>query len=103
MGSIIAPSAGAEDNSVAAALQALVTRMNEAIASGRPWGRTEQEIMRRDLAAAAEQARAERRSAMTASIVLDDMICAVEKGVLDLTRCAEVARRQAGLTTGRAN
>lgn len=86
--------------SVATQLQDLVARANAAIAGRENWGRAELEILRRDLAAACQQAKAEHRGEVTARMVLDELCAGVEKGVANLVGLAQVARRQAKLDGG---
>ncbi len=80
------------ENSVATQLHDLIGRASAAIAGRETWGREKLEILRRDLVAACEQARTERRGEVTARIVLEDLCAGVERGVLDLHRLAGRAR-----------
>lgn len=86
--------------SVAAQLQDLITTASAAIAARHTWGRTELEIMRRNLIAACEQAKAEHRGDVTARIMLEDLCTGVEKGVANLAGLACAARRTAKLPIG---
>lgn len=80
------------DNSVATQLHDLIGRASAAIAGRETWGREKLEILRRDLVAACEQARTERRGEVTARMVLEDLCAGVERGVLDLGGLASRAR-----------
>ncbi|MBX9881247.1 MAG: hypothetical protein K2X73_04670 [Sphingomonas sp.] len=82
---------------VATQLQDLIVRASAAIAGRENWGRTELEILRRDLAAVCEQAKAEHRGDVIARMVIEDLCVGVEKGVANLAGLAQAARRQAKL------
>lgn len=85
---------------VATQLQELITRASAAIAGRENWGRTELEILRRDLTAACEQAKADHRGGVIARMVIEDLCVGVEKGVANLSGLALAARRQAKLDGG---
>jgi len=86
--------------SVANDLQDIVADLSAAIAARQIFGRTELEKLRRQLEHACRDMAAEHRGSVTARIVLEDMIAAVEANTIDLARIASRARTHAGIAPG---
>lgn len=92
----VSPTDHSPASPVASLLQDVIARASTAIAGRENWGRTELEILRRDLIAACDQARAERRAEVVARMALADLCAGVESGVANLVGAADAARRVAG-------
>ena len=87
---------------VATDLQTLVADVPAAIASGKPMGRTELEVMRRTLSAVATEARAEEKAGTLAAMVLRDLFAGIENRAADLSGLAAFQRERLGAVLPRA-
>lgn len=79
---------------VATDLQDLVADVSAAIAGRKTFGRTELEVLRRRLSAAATELRDDQRAGAVSRMVLADLCGGVERGVADLSALVRRAREQ---------